>query len=474
MLITSASDLTLETYRRVALNSENLSVSDELLAAVVDWRAEFVDVLQNTYAAGPIYGVNVGAGDGSFQGLNHSERGNYQTGLNSATSFGEPLPQRVVRGIVLARLASFLDGTSAVTPALVEHLCSMLNEGALPKVPSQGNGGSGEILPLGHLFAAVPRAIPLQPKESMSLVNGAPCAGALAADVAVRSRAAQHAIELTMGLACHALNAPGAHFDPVLGELWGNSFERQALERLTELLNGPFERDQHQARVSVRILPRVLAANYEVTTAMVSAAAVALRHPGDNPVFVRHGIDCGPARILSNGSFHNHRPIVAIDAVARSFADLTQLGQHLIHAIYQNKSVLPNQDNLALGISYMVAGAWSEDARLHAAPSLLSLAAVGQNDVPTPTFTAWRKYNVIEEGLFAQLAILNALASQALYSTGRSPSPALEQHLQLVRDAVPPVNQRRDVGTEIGRLKEHLMTQQERRCSQQELTESAV
>ena len=76
----------------------------------------------------------------------------------------------------------------------------------------------------------------------MSLVNGAPCAGALAADVALRAKAAHHVVELTMALACHALNVPEAHFDPILGRVWGGTWEQHVLARLTELLDGPFER----------------------------------------------------------------------------------------------------------------------------------------------------------------------------------------------------------------------------------------
>ena len=464
-LITDARDITLDVYRRVAFNGEELRVADELLDAVADWRSEFLRVLAGEDSV-PVYGVNVGAGDGSSVALSDSGIADYRQGLNSATSFGAPLPRRIVRGIVLARLASFVDGSSAVSPELVRHLCGMVNDDAMPDVPLQGNGGSGEILPLGHLFSGVPHAVSLGPKESMSLVNGAPCAGALAADVALRAKAAHHVVELTTALACHALNVPDTHFDPILGRVWGGTWEQHALARLTELLDGPFARAHHQARVSVRILPRVLAASYESTAALLEVAAVALNHPGDNPVFVPHGTDDGPARIISNGSFHNQRPIVAIDNVARSFADLTQLGQHLIHAIYQSRTAMPNQDNLAIGVAYMVAGAWSEDARLQAVPSLLSLTAVGQNDVPAPTFAAWRKYQAIEEALFAQMAILGALSSQALHSTGREPTSKLAEHLATIRQAVPVVDKRRDVGPEIGQLKDLLLAHHTNRCKE--------
>ena len=69
--------------------------------------------------------------------------------MQSAVSFGEPLPRRVVRGIVLARLANFIEGHAGVTPELVEAVAAVLDGRDLPPVPRHGNGGSGEILALG-------------------------------------------------------------------------------------------------------------------------------------------------------------------------------------------------------------------------------------------------------------------------------------------------------------------------------------
>ena len=129
-----------------------------------------------------LYGINVHAGDGSDRLMTEAEQRDYARGLHSATSFGEPLPRRVVRGIVLARLANFIEGHAGVTPELVRLVAERLDGRDLPPVPRLGNGGSGEILALGWLFADVPAKLELGVKETMSLINGAPCAPALLAD----------------------------------------------------------------------------------------------------------------------------------------------------------------------------------------------------------------------------------------------------------------------------------------------------
>jgi histidine ammonia-lyase len=462
--ISSSNDFDLETYRRVVWGAEDLEFTPQCLDQIHQWREEFLETM-TAHQGEPIYGVNVGAGDGSFSRLDSTTETSYLNGLNSATSFGRPLPERVVRGMIFARLASYVDGSSGVSPALTQHIAEMLKR-PLPEVPAEGTGGSGEILPLGHLFHAVPSEINLGPKESMSLINGAPCAGALVSDNAIRGRALLSVIEHAFALACDALNAPEGHFDEALGSIWGFPTEVSALNRLRELLRDPSTtRNNHQARVSVRILPRVLAAAYEAVAAAESAAASAVRGPGDNPIFVPSSRNEGPARIISNGSFHNHGAITAIDGVGRALADLTQLAQHLIHALYQDKAAMPDQDNLALGAAYMAAADWSEEARLHATPSILSFAAVGQNDVTNPLFAAWRSANRIEECLLAQMAILSTMASQSLYSTQRPTTPSLNEYLTLVRETVQPIDIRRDIGLEIGQLMKRLQEEQEAACA---------
>ena len=66
-------------------------------------------------------------------------------------AFGAPLPERVVRAIVLARLANFVDGHAAVRAEVATAVAGDARL-APPGVPGQGNGGAGEIVALGRLF----------------------------------------------------------------------------------------------------------------------------------------------------------------------------------------------------------------------------------------------------------------------------------------------------------------------------------
>ena len=133
-------DISLDAFDRVAWEGEDVAIAAEALEVVARRREDFLALV----AADPtrkLYGVNVHAGDGSDRLMTEAEQRDYARGLHSATSFGDPLPRRVVRGIVLARLANLVEGHAGVTPELVCLVAGRLDGRDLPPVPRLGNGG---------------------------------------------------------------------------------------------------------------------------------------------------------------------------------------------------------------------------------------------------------------------------------------------------------------------------------------------
>ncbi len=188
MSLARRADIDLDAFRRVAWEGEGVTIAPAALARIGDRRARF-EAFVAAHPERRLYGINVHAGDGSHRPLDDAARRDYARGMQSAVSFGEPLPRRVVRGIVLSRLTNFIEGHSGVTPGLAEAVAAMLDGRRLPDVPRHGNGGSGEIPALGALFGSIGSERQLQLKESMSLINGSPCASALTADATpVRGR----------------------------------------------------------------------------------------------------------------------------------------------------------------------------------------------------------------------------------------------------------------------------------------------
>ena len=290
VVVASRSDLSIGTVRQVAWEGEPVVLAPEAAERMERAHAAFEAFLAARLAADPgalLYGVTTGPGDAGNAVLSDRARDTRPRGLWTAASFGEPLPERVTRAIVLARLANLVDGHAGARPALALAVAAMLDGGPLPAVPARGNGGSGEILALGHLFGELADGLDLEPREKMALINGSPCAAALVADAALGGRARLALAERTFALSVEAIRAPLDGFAPELGELWGDEHEAAALASLGTLLEGGApERQAHQGPVSHRVLPRVLGRVREAQGHAERTADGSLSAVTDNPVFL--------------------------------------------------------------------------------------------------------------------------------------------------------------------------------------------
>lgn len=402
-----------------------------------------------------IYGVTSAPGDGAAAPLSDEHEAGRPSQLWTAMSFGEPLPGRVVRAVLVARLANFLDGYGAVRGRVAQAVAGMLDDPSLPAVPAQSNGGSGEVLALGTLFFELSTRMALSAKERMALINGSPCAAALVADVALAGRRRIDLAEAVFALVAEVAGAPDEHFAPELGELWGDEHETAALRSLRTLLEDSTRvRQQHQASVSLRILPRVLGAGRRASAAAEHAARVSLSAVTDNPVYLAAGGGRPLGAAYSNGGYHNAHALAAIDGLAFAQADLCQLAERLTDHLFQNPLTarLVGYDEWAVKPLHMVQNGWAEEARAIATPTLLSLGGFGQNDVPALSFLAWRKATAIGACLDASLAVLAALTSQALHIDAHDPPPNLRALLHDIRAAFPPVDQPRPLGDDCQKL----------------------
>jgi histidine ammonia-lyase len=360
----------------------------------------------------------------------------------------------VVRAIVLARLANVVEGHAAVRVDVARAVVAMLDE-PLPEVPADGNGGSGEILALGRLFYDLSARMQLEPKERMALINGSPCAAALVSDVALAGRGRLALAEAVLALAAEAVHAPLEAYAEDLEALWGDEHETAALRSLRALLaGGEPDRQAHQGAVSLRILPRVLGQARRVQAAAERAAEVSLRSVTDNPVFVPPEVHPPLGTVISTGGYHDARAPAAMDALGTTWADLCQLAARVTDKLLQHPATAPllARDEWTMKPLHMVATGWAEEARRHAGATILSLGGFGQNDVPSMSFLAWRRADAIGRCVEPALAIVAALAAQALYAEDRPAPPALAGLVDEVRAAVPPVDGVRPLGPDAGAL----------------------
>jgi histidine ammonia-lyase len=469
VVLDSRHDIDLEVFRRVAVDGEDVRIGEAAIERMEQARASFMALLEADRQA-VIYGTTTGPGSRAKVPIPPEEQrlAAQRMLLRSAggSGFGGGyLPDRAVRGIILARLANFLDGHAKSRPVIAERVAAMLDGRPLPRIPYDGQVGAGEILPLAHVLAALPDG-DVEEAEPMALVNGSPCSAALAADAALHGRNRGGIAARVFALSIEAVRAPLDAYDEALEELWGDPHEAEALRTLRAQLAGvqTEQRRAYQAPVSWRILPRVLAQAYRAVDEIEEVATTALGSVTDNPVYLLPDNEHPFGRALSNGGYHNATASPALDGLAAAWADLATLADRQTTKLHDgavsglpHMLVPPGSDSWGTGGLGFVQIGIGEEARRAAQRTLIPPSEGGgyaQNDVASPTFLAYRKEQRAAWCLDAALAILAVTASQALWVTDRPAPPPLAGLLDDVRSVSPPIEElaSRELGPELERL----------------------
>jgi histidine ammonia-lyase len=469
VVVDSRDDFTLENYRRVAMAGESVAIGPRATRAMADGRANFLRLLESDRTQ-YIYGVTSNFGPRAKITIPPDQQRAHARGLgfrgNFARGFGGGyLDERVVRGILFARLANFVAGNSKARPIVAERLAALL-DGPLPPVPFDGQIGAGEVLPMTHVLRDL-RRDDLEEGEANPLANGSPVSAALAADTALQACHRLDHAEQILALSVEAFGAPLDSYDPVLDDLWGDEDEASALAVLRRYLDGASpEGRRTEVPASYLVLGRVLGQAHRAVAGVEEAARVSLRSVTDNPVYVSPDEGHPLGRAFSTGGYHNAMTYPALNALTATWADLTLLTQRHVTALRTaavsappaRDSAVPAQvsgstADAATGLDPALGGLVDE-ARAAAMPTLLPAAVNdSQDDVSSPVFSAYRRQARAAECLDGALAVLAAEASQALFASGRKPAPALQNLLAAVRAIFPPIEGKpRDVGPRAERL----------------------
>ena len=449
-------DINLAAYRRIAWQGEAVALTGACLDRMAQSRVAF----ERLIAEDPditIYGVTTGYGAMAKRKLDKAEQRAFaRRGMVlGATHFGDPMPVRVARGAVLARLANFIDGYAAVRPDLAQAVAAQLNGGIeLPALLRAGQGVSGEVQSLYALFSPIENHLTLEPKEDGALVNGCPVSAAMTADAVLSAPERLSLAYEVFALASEAFAVPPEHFDPALADIWGGDADRAVLEQLSRLITGgDANRRPYQGAVSLRVLPRLLAQAERCVRQAEDACSI-LSEVTDNPVFLMPDAAYPLGRCVSNGGFHNARAAPALDDLAATWADLALEGTRMVGKLLDGtQHGLPAQlrpdDAGALTVTGYLAyigsvatGYWVE-ARNAATRTLLEgIATEGsqQNDIITPVFSAWTKEQHAGQSFERVLAVLAIVAAEAMAVTGRRLPPALEPLMETIRAHSPPVD----------------------------------
>ena len=469
VVLDSRKDFTLENLRRVSVTGESVLISPGAKKAIKRSRQSFMAYLDSDRTQF-IYGTTSEAGQGASKRISPEQQrqlARSRSRVRPGGGFGlEYVPERVVRMIIFARLANYIEGNAKARPIEAQRIASMLDR-PLPKLPLSGQVGAGEILPLAHVMNFLPEG-ETEEGEWMARINGSPVSSALLCDVALTARGHLSLATQIFALSVDAYAAPLTPYSASLVRYARNPHEKRALRNLrwwfkTSSHHG---RIAHQAPVSWRILPAVLGAVEEAVAIAEETASISLSSVTDNPVYILPTQSEPLGRAISTGGYHNAQAAPAIDDINARFADLCTLADRhtmKLHSADHLPANLadPKGDGWGTGLLSFLQVGYGEEARHAARRSFLPPSEgggiAGQNDVASPSMFAYQKHTRARFCLDASLALLASSASQAFWVTNRKPSARLVPILECVRDYVPPLTSTvgRDMGNELHALQQY-------------------
>ncbi|MEP7040828.1 MAG: histidine ammonia-lyase [Chloroflexota bacterium] len=312
-------------------------------------------VIERLVAEGEtVYGVTTGFGDLANVRIEPDQVAELQRNLvrSHTAGVGAPLPEDVVRAMLLLRANALAIGLSGVRPELAELLCGMLNASVHPVIPSRGSvGASGDLAPLAHLAAVLIgegeadtpngpmsgayalRGAGLAPlvlgaKEGLALLNGTQLMSAIAALVHHDGQRLAASADVIGGMSLEAMEGTRVAFDKELIGARPHPGQVAVAAHLCALLDGSeigaahAESDHRlQDAYSIRCMPQVHGAVRDALDQLGRVLAVEMNAATDNPLVFADG------RVISGGNFHGEPIALSIDYAKIALAELASISE---------------------------------------------------------------------------------------------------------------------------------------------------
>src|SRR5579871_839965 len=338
--------LTLDEVIRVARNGEPVSITETSLSRMRISRGKVEQALRSETA---VYALNTGVG--LLANVRLEEASIEQMQLNLVRSHccgvGDPLPQDVVRAMMLIRANILAMGLSGIRPIVAQRLCDLLNLGITPIVPMRGSvGASGDLAPLAHmalvligegeatyggqrlaaaecLRQASLEPLRLQAKEGISLLNGTQAMLAIGClqlhDLKSLFQSAQIATALTL----QALRGTSAAYDERLHAGRPHPGQIQSAASLRGLLAGSIRHTSStkvQDAYCLRCVPQVHGAVWDCLLQAERVFAIELNSATDNPPLFEDDF-------ISGGNFHGAPLALTLDQLAIALCQLAGISE---------------------------------------------------------------------------------------------------------------------------------------------------
>lgn len=455
-------------------------------------RASADVVRRATEGDAPVYGVNTGFGKLATQRIARDDLAVLQLKLlrSHAVGVGEPLPDRVVRLILLLKATSLARGHSGVREQVIDALLDLHNHGVLPVIPAQGSvGASGDLAPLAHLCLpligegeatfqgqrlpggqALERAglrpVTLGAKEGLALINGTQVSTALAIDALLAADRVFEAAAIAGSLTLDAARGSDAPFDPRIHAVRGQPGQIDCAAAYRAILAGSEIRRSHlenddrvQDPYCLRCQPQVMGACLDQ---MRYAAQVLVREANavtDNPLVFAEAGRGDEGALVSGGNFHAEPVALVADALAVAIAEIGAIAERRVAMLVDTvvsrlPPFLTPEPGLNSGfmIVHVTAAALASENKSLAHPASvdsLPTSANQEDHVSMATFAARRLTPMLKNTAHIVAIELLAAAQGIEFLRPLQSSPALEGVMRLVRSVSPAMMADRSLARDI-------------------------
>lgn len=480
-LIVRGTDLKVDDV--VAVANGRPAILDEAVLPALERSRRAVEQL---VADGAIaYGITTGFGHFKDKIISPDQTRQLQLNLvrSHAVGVGPPLPQPVVRAMLLVRANTLAQGYSGVRPIIVQRLLDMLNRRVHPVVPAQGSlGASGDLAPLAHLVLvligegeaeyegerlpgaeAMRRAglepVTLEAKEGLALVNGTTLMVGYGALLVRRAINLVLTADVAAAMSLEALHGTDRAYDARVHAIRPHPRQIDDAAFLRRLLAGSqFLRGADSPNVqdpyTLRCVPQVHGAVRDAIAYAQWVINIELNAVNDNPlIFVDD--ETGAVDVISAGNFHGEPIALAMDYAALALTDLGNMSERRAARLVDansNGGVLPmfltEQGGLESGfmMAHYTAAALASENKVLAHPASADTIPTSANteDHVSMGATAVRQAAQIIEHVETIVAIELLCAAQGIDFRRRlSSSPGTLQGAgttvayDLIREQVP-------------------------------------
>jgi histidine ammonia-lyase len=371
MVVLGSKELTLDEVYRILFGGEELELEEAALQQV----NESFLFLEKFSAKKLIYGINTGFGPMAQYRISDADTHQLQYNLirSHSSGAGKWLPPLLTRGLMIARLSSFMQARSGIHPEVVHLLRDLINKEVYPCVFEHGGvGASGDLVQLAHLaliligegevlykgevrdtaevFAILGlKPISIHVREGLAIINGTSamtgvglvnlieakkllgwsCTLSAMINEIVEAFDDHLSAELNIVKRHEGQNKVAAIMRDMLKD---SKMVRHRPDHLYKELEEEIFKDKVQEYYSLRCVPQILGPIYDTLVQSEKLVVQELNSVSDNPVVDHHH-----QNVFHGGNFHGDYVSLEMDKLKIAITKLSMLSERQLNYLLNDK-----------------------------------------------------------------------------------------------------------------------------------------